>query len=395
MKRILFIDHVTRILGGAEINLLELLAELKRRNELELICACAPTGMLHDKVKQIGLSSVSHFFPESLNQYRIAARSFSLLGAVKAWAGMVKTAAVLNKTISEVEPSAIVTCTNKDHFCAARATRRSDYRVYWWVNDAVTADFFSWPARTAFRSQAAYSGQKQLAVSNYVKNCLTQLGLPESNILLFRNGLPLPKYQQASKGTLKNLLNLDSSAKLIGIAGRYTPWKGQDFFLRIAKEWLAKGENAHFILIGHAFNEDQAYAQCLHEFVQANKLQARVHFLPFQENIPAVFADLDLLVHASLKPEPFGRVVAEAMALGVTVVAAAAGGIPEIVDDGVNGFLAESGNLQSYLCALERALNSPLEDLKTSARGKIEQEFSLDRLATQFTQLPKGVGPQD
>ena len=73
-------------------------------------------------------------------------------------------------------------------------------------------------------------------------------------------------------------------------------------------------------------------------------LGGEVDFRGFRDDVPAELARLDVLVHASTIPEPFGQVVLEGMAAGLPVVAADAGGPAEIVDDGVDGLLYPPGH---------------------------------------------------
>jgi glycosyltransferase involved in cell wall biosynthesis len=82
----------------------------------------------------------------------------------------------------------------------------------------------------------------------------------------------------------------------------------------------------------------------LRQFVTEHRLGKRVHFVPFQSNVAAALSDLEVLIHASLRPEPFGRVIIEAMAMRKPVIASKAGGPLEIVDDGINGFLVPPGD---------------------------------------------------
>ena len=193
-----------------------------------------------------------------------------------------------------------------------------------------------------------------MAVSEYARRALLQEGLPERLITTIHNGLPLEHYRRTEPGFLRNQLGLPPHQPLAGLVGRHTPWKGQDFFLRLAQAWIRQNQTGHFVLIGHAFNEDQAYEAALRRFVSEHGLSARVHFLPFQQNMAAVLSDLNLLVHASVLPEPFGRVIIEAMAVGTPVLAARAGGVPEIITHEVTGWLAEPGHLESYLAQLQK-----------------------------------------
>lgn len=92
-----------------------------------------------------------------------------------------------------------------------------------------------------------------------------------------------------------------------------------------------------------------------------------------------------MLLHCSTSPEPFGRVIVEAMAAGTPVIAARDGGVPEIITDGVDGFLAPPGDLDAYLAALRRVWSGPpAAALSAAARRTVAERFSITRVKTEF-----------
>ena len=113
-----------------------------------------------------------------------------------------------------------------------------------------------------------------------------------------------------------------------------------------------------------------------------------VHFIPFQKDPSAVFTGLTALLHTSTLPEPFGRVIVEAMAAGTPVIAANDGGVPEIITDGVDGFLAPPGDVTAYLAALRKLLaRAPDARLSAAAREKVQRQFSIARVRDDFVRL--------
>jgi glycosyltransferase involved in cell wall biosynthesis len=102
-----------------------------------------------------------------------------------------------------------------------------------------------------------------------------------------------------------------------------------------------------------------------------------VHFLGHRDDVPEILAALDVLVHVPSAPEPFGRVVAEAMAVGKPVVAARAGGLPEIVEHEVTGLLVPPGDPSACAAAVLRLLADPAlrARLGTAGRRRAEERF--------------------
>ncbi|MGH9124350.1 MAG: glycosyltransferase family 4 protein, partial [Acidimicrobiales bacterium] len=138
-----------------------------------------------------------------------------------------------------------------------------------------------------------------------------------------------------------------------GMVGRLAPWKGQDVFVEaFAKAFPAGPERA--VIVGAALFGETDFEAQLRELVVQLGLGDRVDFLGFREDVDAILPAFDVLVHASRTAEPFGQVIVEAMASGVPVVAAGAGGPREIVDPEVSGLLFPPGDVDGLAAALLR-----------------------------------------
>lgn len=159
------------------------------------------------------------------------------------------------------------------------------------------------------------------------------------------------------------------------IFGRLARWKGQDVLLRAA----ARLPEMAVWVVGDALftDDDRAYAEELHEL--AAGLGSRVKFLGFRSDIPALMKAADIVVHCSTAPEPFGRVLVEAMLARRPVVASRAGGPIEILDDNSAGRLVSPGDVGSLEDALRRLLQSPSdrEKLGLAGRQRAEAEYAL------------------
>ncbi len=388
MKRVLFVDHTHRILGGAEINLIELLAEASRHHHWTCACACPNRSPLSEALQPLGILQPDYGVPVAASELRVVGRKFSLRAGWRGWRALETSARTLKRIISDWKPDAVISCTNKDHFCAVSACASSHTPSLWWVNDILSPAFFPKPARLAFRWQARHA-KRLITVSEFAQRALLHEGLPAARVTTIHNGIPVDQYQPTRRGHWRRALGLPTQEPLAGLIGRFTPWKGQEFFLRVAQAWIQQHPRGHFVLIGGAFNDEQGFEAGLRQFVQTHSLDQRIHFAPFQENVAAALGDLDVVLHTSLRPEPFGRVIIEAMAAGTPVIAARAGGVPEIITDGLDGLLAEPGERASYLGQLERIFSAaPLaKNLAAAAQITVRQRFTVARVREQFEQV--------
>ena len=389
MKRVLFVDHANRILGGAEINVVELLGSPAAKQNWSVAAACPRGSRLGETLKEVGVPLWDYGFDSSLDQLRLVGRRLSLVAGLRALAVLRTARRNLVRIIADFRPAVVVSVTNKDHFCAAAACRECRVPNVWWVNDIISADFLPWAARAAFRWHARRGAARLVAVSEFAREALLRAGLQPSLVTTIHNGIPLARYRRTERGLLRRQWNLSEAEPLVGIVGRFTPWKGQELFLRLAQAWISQGGAGHFVLAGHAFNEEQAFEDGLRAFVAEQGLSDRVHFVPFLPNISAALSDLDVMVHASLRPEPFGRVIIESMAVGVPVLAARAGGVPEIIQHNVDGLLAAPADLPDYLRQLGQLLASPAERARLGEAGyrMMQARFGLERVQTEFDRV--------
>lgn len=177
----------------------------------------------------------------------------------------------------------------------------------------------------------------------------------------------------------------------IGMVGAFAPWKGQHIFVQAVAEVGDRLPEARFYLIGdviYATAGHRDYRRELERLVREFGLERRLIFEGFRQDIAAVLADLDIVVHCSIEPEPFGRVIIEAMACGKPVIAARGGGVGEIITDGVNGLLVRPGDSHLLAEAILTLAGDPLRraQLGQAARRRVEEKFRIQDQVRQIEQ---------
>jgi len=392
-RRLLIADHVSKVLGGAEVNLVELLAHPAVPERWDVTVACAPGSPLDTALAARGIAREPYGFAPSLNELRIVGRGFSPFAKLRALLELRRASRRIGELLRRLRPDVVLTPTNKDHFAAGAAARPLGIPSVWWVNDLLTADFFNWPVRRVFASRARRLASRLLPVSGAGAEALENEGIPADLITAIPNGIPLDRYRRSPTRPLRSDLGLGPDEPLVGVVGRITPWKGQDLFVRVAAAWASAGNPGRFVIIGRAFNEDAPYEARVREAVAAAGLGNRVTFVPFQADIAAALSSLDVLLHTSLKPEPFGRVIIEAMAVGTPVVAARAGGVTGILTDGVDGLMANPGDVGDYVNRLGSLLRDSARSaaIAAAASRTVAGRFSLDRVFQDFEAVFESV----
>jgi glycosyltransferase involved in cell wall biosynthesis len=182
-------------------------------------------------------------------------------------------------------------------------------------------------------------------------------------------------------------LGLQARSPILGVVGQIQEWKGQHVALEAVERLRDRFPDVVCLVIGGVRrargNELAAdrYAERLRETVQARGLEDHVRFLGERHDVPDLVGALDVLLHTSIRPEPFGRVVLEGMALARPVIATRGGGIPDIVVDGETGIIVPPSDAAALAEAVAALATDPRRALDMGRRGlmRLESHFSVVR----------------
>ena len=176
-------------------------------------------------------------------------------------------------------------------------------------------------------------------------------------------------------------LDLADDDLAVGMVGRLERWKGQEVFLRAMALVRHRMPNAKGVVIGDPVPYDMDYGNTLLALRHELGLSDQVVFSSFRQDMPAVMSALDVLVLASTSPEPFGRVLIEAMAAAKPVVATDSGAVREIVEDRVHGLLVPPGDVQALAGAMVHILTH--RDLAAAmgrkGQARVREHFSVQQ----------------
>jgi len=228
------------------------------------------------------------------------------------------------------------------------------------------------------------------ANSNATAGIFLDRGVPPERMKVAWNPVGLEAFDNPGDGiAFRKEIGVEDRDLLVGIAGRISRSKKIEHFLEAAGMLAQRFSNARFLIIGGTnTREDEIYIEELKKKVDLLDLRERVIFTGRRTDIPAVMHSLDILAHARLD-EGFGRVLAEAMAAGVPVVAPAAGGIPDVVDDERTGFLYPPGDVKAMAEAITVLLEDPEKAKKMGEAGreKVDRLWRAERVADSIAQV--------
>jgi len=188
---------------------------------------------------------------------------------------------------------------------------------------------------------------------------------------------------------MKNELKIPIDSKVIGIVGNVRVWKGQKYFVEGFKYLAPKYPNLYGLIIGGWSEMDHEYLGALRQAVKESGLAERIRFLGYRKDTPALLSILDVFVHASIEPEPFGMVLPEAMAAKVPVIATNFGGPLEIFDAGKCGALVppENGRAIADECIKYFSDEAYRRDVIDKAYKRLLEKFHIDKTVNQVGQL--------
>lgn len=185
-----------------------------------------------------------------------------------------------------------------------------------------------------------------------------------------------------------------SGKNLVGVVGYLIERKGIESFLEAVKTVALKNVDVMFLIVGEDPKPGKPYENKLRKLAQKLGISEKVVFTGYEPSPQEVFAALDILVMPSYE-EPFGRVLIEAGACGKPCVATDAGGAPEVIQDGYNGFLVPPGNPEALANAMDSLLKNPnlARTLGENGRKHVEEKFTIQRTAREvqdvYSQLCK------
>lgn len=198
-----------------------------------------------------------------------------------------------------------------------------------------------------------------IPVSNAVRTELFKLGVAEEKCTIVPEGLDLTVFHpRPPSNSIRRDLGLRGNEPVITLVGGLVDWKGQDILLDAAPLIFQKFPDAIILIVGAAYGKDNQYANMLAQRAAAPDIRSRVHLLGERQDIADILACSDVVVHASTKPEPFGRTFLEGMALGKAVIASNEGGPVDVISHEVNGLLIQPRNPRILAEAVEKILSN-------------------------------------
>lgn len=239
-----------------------------------------------------------------------------------------------------------------------------------------------------------------IAVSQATRDFHVDQGIDAARTRVLYNGVDCRRFcPRDSTGRLKRELGVSDGAFLVVTIGQIGLRKGQDVLAEAAVVAARRLPNVHYLLLGQRHSAKRESVEfernVVHRFDEAG-LGDRLHRLGYRNDVAWIMNEADLLVHPAHQ-EPLGRVLLEAAAAGLPIVATQVGGTPEIVEDGASARLVPPGDPEALAEAIVelRFDAAQRRRLAAQARVRAESTFDANRAAADLSEVWTEVARRD
>jgi glycosyltransferase involved in cell wall biosynthesis len=359
--RVLFVDSQGE-LSGAGFALQTLLEHLDRGEALPVYVSLADEQPeIWPRLEALGIPT-----------FRVRAGRFREVGR------SARAVYALRKLIRKEEIDVVLANSGHPLLYARPAAVGARRPCVWWVHGYVAAG--EGGDEPIARAQRMLSADGIYANSEFTASLLARDFPAHPCIRVVRYGVDHERFRPDPEAGARVRLEagIPAGEPVVGMFGRLQRWKGQHVFLRAAALLAGRGLRFTTAIVGGTMHGiEPEYAEELERLAAAPSLAGRVRFLGNVRNPQDWMNASDVVVHASIQPEPWGLVVAEGMACGRAVLAAAEGGPLEMIDHKRTGWLAAPGDEVALAAWLEILLTNPelRAELGTAARRHAVEAF--------------------
>lgn len=394
-------------LGGSEVALTDMIAGLRAARPGWQFQAVLPgNGPLRRRLEAAGAQVSVVEMPRSLARVGESAAVRQRWSAPATAALALRLGAVaaalpsyerrLRRALSDFQPNVIHTNGLKAHVLGARAGLPGA-AVVWHLHEYVSRRRLTRRLLRRYADRCAAIIANSASVGADVGSIFTT---PPA-VHVVRNSVDLrtfsPEGARLDLDALAGLSPAPANVVRVGLVATFGRWKGQDTFLDALQRTDASGPIRGYIIGGPVYDTSgsQYSAPELNAMIDARALRTRAGLTGFLDSAAAM-RSLDVVVHASREPEPFGLAIAEAMACGRAVVTTGDGGAAELIDAGRDALVAPPGDVNALTEAIERLAGDPTLRASMAVRARVSAigRFAPDRMAGEVAQVFETVAPR-
>jgi hypothetical protein len=384
--KVLFFDH-SPVYGGAEQSLFSVLPALKP--PIVPVLLASQGSRLVKKAQDIKINCRTIKISPRLaliSRGQLGGNAFNPL----LWRDISSAKRELAAAVDLENPDIVYANTLKSAVILGFCRKKIKQPMVWHIRDIVSG-----PPSVLLGLAGRISQPKLIAVSRAAAS-QPALKFSVTAPKVIPNGINQEKWVFDSRlqkpEEIKTKLGVKPGESLIGAFGQLSAWKGQEHAIRALAHLKRRGFLCKLLLAGDAIFAEQGYPEHLKKLAGSLGVSGEIIFSGWLDNPAPYMAAADVIVHTPVKPEPFGRVLIEAMALGRPVVSVMSGGIPEIIDHGRSGLLLKNHGELPFV--LEKLLCQPAQAkaLGDEARRQAQSRFNLSDTVSKISDFLMEAG---
>ena len=379
-SRILYL-HTTSEIGGSDVSLVRLVERLDRQRFTPVV-ALPSDGPLVPRLEAAGARVT--VVPAL---WKLTSRRGQLF--LPAFALHYPTAVRSLTRLIRLEDIAIVHTNTIHNLYGGAAARRAGVPHVWHIREIVWQS----PALRRLEIGLVRRWSTRIVVTSDAVAAMfdSPRGRP-AQLVKVPNGIETDRFSPGDGARVRRELAVEPDQPLVATICRLDAWKGVDVFLEAAAVVARSHPTARFAVVGGPIIGQEAYAEALKRRASALGLDHCVRFTGWRylpQEMPDVHRALDILVLASIEPEPFGLVLLEAMATGKPVIATRPGGPAEIVEDGITGCLVPPRDAPAMAAAVRRLLDHPDEAraMGNAGRRRVIEHFGVEQYVNGIEEI--------
>jgi len=348
--------------GGQEIRVLSEMVGIRSRG-YEVILAAPYEATIYSRAKDAGIE----VFPVRMDK-----------------PGFIMGAYELTRVIRRIRVSIITTHSSRDSWMGSIAGRLTGIKV-------IRARHISSSLRADPLTRLVYGPLCDCVVTTgeFIKGQLMSgLGLPADKIFSVPTGVDVAKFDSADGSEVRSELNIAPDEVVIGSAAVLRSWKGHDYMVKAMPEILAEFPKARLVIAGEGPRRQKIEA-----LTDKLGISDRVTLTGYRDDIQRVIKAFDIAVMASYASEGIPQFALQAMTARKPVVGTEIGGIPEVVIDGVTGFVVPPRDSAAIAGAVKRLAHDPELSARMGLAGRdmVMDRFTFDRMLDRLERIYKRI----
>lgn len=376
MKKLVVIAQSTDLYGSSQV--VVYVAREARRKGWDVCVVLPGNGPLAAELRADSIEVLERPVPSlrrSLLKTRPVRELRTLLQSIRA---LRKLDAIHGASVVHV-----VCSTNLAAFCLPRRERRT--KAVWSIHEDLSGTTLG---RALARLVAASGVARLVCASAYVRD-----GLPsrrQANAVVIHSGTSLPT---DSPGVFDWPFIAEDGVLRLACVGRLNAWKGQDVLIEAVRLLRDRGVRVQTAIVGGVFPGDYDWHGDLRTKIQSAGLNEQVILTGHIDSAWRAFEAADIAVVPSKRPEPFGKVVIEAMLLGKQVIATQPGGPAEVIESDSSGYLVAMNDAEQLADKIEMVARSRDQWSAIAARAVTRAEaFSAQRCGEAYEKVYDETG---